>query len=520
MAVDKELKRLETRHPRWEKLNSQWEEINDILYDEVRLNKQKYIQKGQAEVPEDYDLRLSMSRFKGEVASSLQKVVGAVFTTKPSRPKELTNRWGQLISDADGSNTSLDQFMEDTLFNALGFGFHAILIDKYNPGDSEESTSKGFESVAVGTNDTKSRLYLVPYFAYQVVDWSMDRHGEFHWVRLYEENVRVHVDPNSEPEAVDIYREYDRTSWRVYHVKHEKSANNRSVKKCAELKGEGKHNLGIVPICIVGTHGRRMCYESAIRYIYHYDIEIFQNSADLKWDTWLHAHPTLIDYTVDEKKSRFAVGPNAREKKMAQHGERAEYLEYPAGATDQLRSNIKSGIDGIRRLSGMDPLGASDEPGALGASGKAREVAFSVGEARFLRRYASALSNCESRIFEVSERWEAPTKNDVPPSERLNEYVTTYPSNFTIQAAEAIVDLWLTTRTEINSEDFDREMQRRIASQLLGDIGSEKLDAILKQIEENPLIKATQASNIEEDDVETEEAIGELERLSKGDIDT
>jgi hypothetical protein len=488
MSMDDELSRLEKRHPRFEELKTQWAEIDDVLFDGIQHNKSTYLVQGESEEDGDYQMRLQMARFKGEVATYLEGLVGAVFESPPSRPEALTNKHSEILDDVDGTKTPIDQFMQDRLFNALGFGLDGILVDLHSQEDSEEYTSMGFKPVPVETTPQSDRVVFVPYKAFQIVDWNLDKHGEFNWVRLYEENVVIHDDIEAKADAVDIYREYDRSSWRVFHVTSDKAANNKTVRK-AELVAEGDHNLGMVPLVILGINGSKMSYQSPIRYIYHYDIDMFTDWGDLRWDTWRHAHPTLVDYTMEEGSHSFPIGPNAKIKRSPAHNEKAEYLAYPTAASDQLRMNIASGIEGIRRLGGRDPIGGSDNPSALGASGRAREVAHATGEARFLRKYAKAASNAEMRLFELVERWKSGKPNPHI-SEKLNPYVTSYPDDFTMEPAETLIDLWLGTRGEINSEAYDRAMQRKIISRLLGDVGAEERERILKEIETNPLLKS------------------------------
>ena len=88
-----ELKRLEERHPIWQKNQVAWAEIEDVLFDHVKDNVQHYIPRGDDEDPMDYERRLRFARFKGELSPVLHRIVGAVAARPPTRPTEIVNEW-------------------------------------------------------------------------------------------------------------------------------------------------------------------------------------------------------------------------------------------------------------------------------------------------------------------------------------------------------------------------------------------------------------------------------------------
>ena len=483
---DEVLANLEKRHPLWTKNKEFWAEITDVLHDGIRHNKEKYIAKGEEEDQADYELRLKMARFKGETASLIHRTVGASYSMPPTRDRKFLSKWASVIANCNMRGKTFDFFNQDRLFNALGYGAEAVLVEspRTNPnGQVVADTSKEFRSVPSVRMSGANEIKLTPFRIDQIVNWYCDDNGELHWLRTYSEYTRQ-LTPDSPEEEVGVYREWDRQSWRVFEVQKGDGGEKKAV-----LMDQGDHNLGIVPFAFLVPHegDSPMDFESPVKYIYHYDIDIFTDWADLKWDTWRHAHPTLKDSRSKEGAApKVPIGANARID-LERPEDIFEYVKYPSEASDQLRKNIAAAIHGMKRLAGHDPLGASDNPQALGASGLARTESFIIGEGRFLQRYSTALSSYEKRVFEIAERW-GNTREDIPPEEEVNEFVTTYASEFTTTAIESLIESWRKTRAEINSEVYDRSMQRKIVSVLLRDMGPEDRRKMLKEIENNEIL--------------------------------
>jgi len=497
MGKDSILQRLEHRHPIWKSNIQSWEEIDDVLFDHVKDNPERYVEKGDEESAADYERRLRFARFKGELSPILHRIVGAVTARPPSRPEAITNKWEEFIDNVDGCSTHLDQFLEDRLFETLGFGASVILLDRAmvdENGYITEITSKRFKPTLETRKIDSYDLVTVPYRISQVVDWSLDRCGEFHWVRLYETQLQS-VDLEEDAEEIEIYREFDRTSWRVYEVRTE--SNGSTTDKITELVAEGNHDLGLVPLVVVSLQKEKeMSFYSPMRYAYHHDISNFIADSDLQYASWLHAHPTLIDFRANDEATRLTVGPGAVIRRNPEFNENASYLEFPKANTDQLRTNKMEAVEGLKRISGIDPLSGTQDPQAASASGRSRAISFSISEERHLRRAAKSLARAEQRLFEIAERWDSPEK-EIPPQERLVKGRISYPQVFTSAGTEGLIEQWLATRDLINSETYDKEMQIKIIDSALGDISSEKRNLILQEVETNATISMMDQSGPE-----------------------
>ena len=514
------LKQLERRHPIWESNIVGWTEINDVLFDHVKDHAKRYIERGDDEEPSDYERRVRFSRFKGELAPVLHRLVGAVMSRPPTRPTELSSKWPDFIDNVDGCQTHIDQFLEDRLFEAFGFGASFILIDKPSVdsgGYNKEYTSIDFEASEITRQVGDNEILAVPYKINQIVDWDVDRCGELHWIRICEESRRS-TTPLEEPQKITIYREFDRSAWRIFEVRDVDNSVDGTT-KIVELIGEGVHDLGIVPIAIVGLQrDSHMSFYSPMKYAYHHDISNYISDSDLQYSSWRHAHPTLIDYTSSDTRTRITVGPGATIRRNPEYNEEVKYLDFPKSMSDHLRENKRDAVEAIRRIAGIDPL-SSNSKSANVASGRSRAISFSVSEERHLRRAARALSNAEKRIFEIAERWIS-GESSHSPMESLNSYRSNYPLVFTNAGTEGMIEQWLATREAINSDTYDKVMQKKIIDSALGDISRDIRDLIHKEVEENELKREAEEQDQQKNSFgEKGEASDEVEKKKDEDGD-
>ena len=72
------IERLEARNPIWKANQVSWSEIEDVLFDHVKENPSRYIERGDEESVLDYERRIRFARFKGELSPILHRIVGAV----------------------------------------------------------------------------------------------------------------------------------------------------------------------------------------------------------------------------------------------------------------------------------------------------------------------------------------------------------------------------------------------------------------------------------------------------------
>lgn len=522
---------LERRHPLNKANQEMWAEIQDVVFDGVNDHKEKYIPKGRQEDPADYENRLGFARFKGEMKPLIGRLVGAIFKRPVTRPDALMSNFGDFVDDVDGSDTTLSRFMEDRCKEVLAFGAAPILVDRPETVEVEdengnvstmvaEKTYRGFVEVEEFRVLGDQEFTLTPYFIHQLFDWSTDAQGEPHWIKLAE--VIRRATPFGGEMRVTVYRMFDRMSWRTFEVREQPNKNG-DLEKAAYLVGQGDHHVGMVPIAIpYYEKSGTMDFTSPFVNAYHFDIEEFRNDADLQWDTFIHAHPTLKDGRSSQKKDRITVGPGSSVEVDTQSDEDVAYLEFPATATEELRKNKEEAVSGRRRVAGIDTLSGSQDPQANAASGRSRVVSFSISEERVMSRGATGCEKGENRIFELVTRWNS-DQEDAHHTESLNEHAVQYPKKFGLDDLSEGIGNWKEIRSDVNSERLDRELQKKIADQALGDVSAEVRKEVMDDIENNPILKPSAGplgSALEEPDLEqrataedAEEAFSNADKL-------
>lgn len=477
------IERLESKHPRYEEKSFEWQEVEDVLYNKVNSKKTQYLPKSAHEKQELYEFRVRMARFKPETPQQIQKVVSAVFERQVTRPKKILDQFADIIENADGCGTSLNEFMQDRLFNAMGFGADFVLIDK-DPTEEDgvtsfDTTSKGFVETQDYLPEDVSRIRLIPYRIWQLVDWDLDRRGEFNWIRLSDKVYRK-TSPDAPPQEITVYTEWDRTSWRRFEVLEGK-------KKSIVGYSEGNHNLGMVPVATLWVRREGpMKFLSPAKAAVDYDIQNFIDDADLRYDTYMHAHPTLKRRMSNEQAAEMVIGGTSVVDLNPSTNEDIEYLSYPTAATEQLRKNIAENQAGLRRAIGMDPLGQNDSNQAFRASGRARALSYSNTESKQLAKLSMRLQDFERRVFEICNRWEI-REEDVHPAERTIKDTAAWNRDFTKVATETLIDNFEMSKPLVMSEEYSKEVAKKIVDSMLPDISPELRSKIFKQIEESDM---------------------------------
>ena len=228
---------LSTKNPIFEKREEFWKRVELILYGESEECVEAFLTKGRNEKASSFEDRKRLAKFKSESAPLIDRIVSGVFDSEPSRPKEVEEKYDGLLKNADGAHKSLNEYMEDRATEVLGFGATVIVVDSPSVDENAKDmslTSKGFKDTPVDRQVPPEEIYLTRYKIFELVDWEFDRVGEANWIRIRQEEKIAGKD-------VEIFREWDRTSFRVFYCSTEKSS--QGEKKEVILHSFGFHNL-------------------------------------------------------------------------------------------------------------------------------------------------------------------------------------------------------------------------------------------------------------------------------------
>jgi hypothetical protein len=162
------------------------------------------------------------------------------------------------LNDVDRNHTPIDRFMADLTDLLCVFGKMFVLVDM--PRLKTELENEAVRQKA------GVRPYYIAYTPLEVVNWELDEDGKLVWIRFIEEppqqtgefesrdeKIRGMMKEQYSPAGMDAskeqkaagkrcaqYRTFTRDSWHVHVVRDDR----------VELIGEGKHDLGEVPVAV------------------------------------------------------------------------------------------------------------------------------------------------------------------------------------------------------------------------------------------------------------------------------
>lgn len=154
--------------------------------------------------------------------------------------KNLEEDFEEIYKDADRSGTSWNTYFQEVCTYAQVEGHVGILVDmpatEAEIGSEQERKERGL------------RPFLTLIHSIQIKDWEVDEHNNFIWVKI--EVIRPQertwkTEPSSDRKTYQIW---DKETWEEWECdKDSTSGTGESARKVAE----GKHGLGVVPLCIV-----------------------------------------------------------------------------------------------------------------------------------------------------------------------------------------------------------------------------------------------------------------------------
>jgi hypothetical protein len=228
---------IDREHPDYTVRKAVWRQYRDLYAggEQLRLNAQNYLVRRQREPGDVYAERLSRVFYENYIGSIVDWYAATLFRREPVMTFEGKNDpaksfFAALIEDADRKGTGLNDFFRRQFIESLISGASYVLVDF--PRVGLKPGSRGEED-ALGA----SRAYLVDYAADDVINWSLDEHGNYDWVVIRTKLLNKDRVEDAEWHVEKRWAYYDKTTFRIY----------RQVK-------DG-NNLGEVTLVDQGTHG-------------------------------------------------------------------------------------------------------------------------------------------------------------------------------------------------------------------------------------------------------------------------
>jgi hypothetical protein len=182
--------------------------------EQFKANASEYLIRRQREPGEVYAERLSRVFYENYVGSIVDWYAATLFRREPVITFEgnqgpAKTFFAELVEDADRRGTSLADFFRRQLTESLVAGTSYVLVDfprvTTRPGTRAEEDASG-----------ASRAYLVEYAADDVINWSLDQHGNFEWVVIRTKQIKKDRVEDAEWRTETKWLYYDKRTFRIY----------------------------------------------------------------------------------------------------------------------------------------------------------------------------------------------------------------------------------------------------------------------------------------------------------------
>lgn len=237
-------------HPEYSAKRSMWSRYRDLYVGGEQFigNADRYLVRRQKEPGDVYAERLSRSFYENYIGSIVDWYTATLFRREPILTLEGNNEsarqfFSAFIDDCDLKGTHLAECFRRQFVEALVCGKSYLLIDfprlAKPAGTRAEEDERG-----------ASRAYLVSYSADELINWSHDDRGHYHWIVLRTSSLRKKNVEDTGWTSQTRWVYYDKERYRIYERSDEGTGANN-----IELIAEGRHGLAKqsrVPIVELG----------------------------------------------------------------------------------------------------------------------------------------------------------------------------------------------------------------------------------------------------------------------------
>lgn len=225
---------IEQEHPEYVRSVRLWRQYRDLYAGGERFRERahEYLTRRHKEPGEVYSERLSRVFYENYIGSIIDWYAATLLRRAPGIQYSGTNERAKAFFSDFGHNcdlrhSTLPQFFKHQLIEALVCGRSYVAVDF--PATGALATTRAEEEIS-----GRSRAYLVPYGADELINWSYDAFGELDWVVLRssvtrQDNIKTF---GWTTETQWLY--YDRTTYQRF---------GRKEGKGIELIEEGPHGL-------------------------------------------------------------------------------------------------------------------------------------------------------------------------------------------------------------------------------------------------------------------------------------
>ncbi len=460
-------------HPDYKARRETWRTYADLYAggEQLKAHADRYLVPRQKEPRDVYAERLLRVFYENHAGSIVDWYTSTLFRREPVMSFQggfETSRtfYSEFVEDCDRKGTSLTEFFRARFLEALVYGRSHVLVDfprvERKLGTRAEEDEGG-----------ASRAYLVGYSPEELINWSLDAHGNYEWVVLRTSHLAKERVEEAKWQEVTRWVYYDRREYRVY----ERTAAPRGFgierfeedggRGKIELKAAGTHGLAklnTVPLFeLAMPEGLWMMNRAGLLQLEH-----FNKSNALAWALTMGLFAMPVIYS--EREWNQMVG----ESYYIQLGPQDKFgWTEPQGTVYQIaHDNLERLRDEIYRVCWLMQAGGPLSGGGA-QSGVSKQWDFAITE-EVLRAYGDAVKESLKRVLKAIE---AAREDNVAISVTgMDEFQI---GDFSSQLADAQKLLSL----GIGSPTLQKEIFKTLALQYLSDAPQETKDRIVREIE-------------------------------------
>jgi hypothetical protein len=448
---------IDREHPDYAARKAVWKQYRDLYLggEQLRANAQTYLIRRQREPGDVYAERLSRVSYENYIGSIVDWYAATLFRREPVLTFSGRNEAGKkffaaLVDDVDRKGTGLTDFFRRQFIESMITGTSYVLVDF--PRVSQRAGSRGEED-ALGA----SRAYLVDYAADDIINWSVDEHGNYEWVVIRTKLLKKDRVEDPEWRVETQWTYYDKQTFRVFRKTNEAHVS---------LVDEGIHGLAkldrvpLFPLRI--PEGLWMLNRAGLLQLEH-----FNKSNALAWALTMGLFAMPVVYS--EREWSEMVGESYYIQLAP--GDRFGWTE-PEGKVYQIAAeNLTRLQEEIYRVCYLAQAGGSLDKARQ--SGISKQIDFSITQ-EVLRGYGDAV---KEQIRKVLRAIEATREDGLEISVTgIDEFDI---GDFTTDLADAARLLGL----GIQSETLKKEIFKKLALKYLCDARQDVKDRVVMEIE-------------------------------------
>ena len=450
---------IEQEHPDYTARAAMWRRYRDLYAggEQFRQRAGQYLMARQKEPPEVYRERLSQVFYENYLGSIVDWYAATLVRKEPlvemlGDDAAAREFFGKLVENCDLRGTTLTQFFRQQITETLVCGKSFIAVDFPRVGSSARNRA---EEEASG----RSRAYLTPYNADEVINWSTDDRGELEWMVIRTTWLKQDSVRSLGWKRDTRWLYYDRQRYEIYE---KRGGDSKEI----DMVESGLHafaGIARVPVFEMRiSEGLWLANKTALLQLEH-----FNKSNALGWALTMGLFAMPVIYS--DKEFNQTLGESYYVQLAP--GDRFGWTE-PEGKVFQIASeNLSRLKDEIYRVSYLMQQ-AGDTSGGK-QSGLSKQWDFSVTQ-EVLRAYGDVVKDAMRNVLHgVAAARQDNIRIDVV---GLDEFDI---SDFSVEAgnAQSLLDLG------IESPTLKRQVYKRVALKYLCDSRQEIKNQIAGEIE-------------------------------------